>query len=543
MTFSIRKTATLLVAAVGLGAVSLPAFAQPSGTLVIGVPTLGTERWDIQTLTSGVEQQVMDMVSETLLMRNPETLELVPGVAESWELSEDGMTWTFRLHENIPWQTGPDGTDYGVLTSDDVRFTWEPMLDENCSATRCASWRQAVGSDIANFEVVSDTEFRLHTPNVQALLPQELANGQVVPVIVSRKYFEAVGAEAAIAHPIGTGPFRFVSAEPGFQVTLEAVPEHWRKTAEFQTVILRSVPDDAARLAQVMSGDLDLAPIVSLQIPQAMGAGLQVISIRGVGTSSIMMGGMYPDHANFDADAPWIQADNPAAGLAIRQAMSAAIDREAILDNILFGEGEIMAAPLSFLPGANLPWNDPSWEVPAYDPERAKALLAEGGYPEGFTVDMPIFAQGGRPAATAIAEAVAGMLENIGITVNRQPMDFATFRPHIVDRTTQNMIWQFTAPASAEPAIGLLAAYMPGGTLAHMNHPAITENVPAIYSERDFNRRMELSRRMGAGLLEDMAAIPIVSTNTVYVASPDVGNWTPIIGNGYVSQIEYATHP
>lgn len=534
-----RLAAAVIVAAFGTGA----AVAEPEGNLVIGVPTLGTERWDVKTLSSGVEQQVMDMVNETLLMRDPRTLELEPGLVKTWELSDDGLTWTFDLFENVPWQTGPDGADYGTLSAEDVKFTWLMMLEDDCSATRCSAWSQAVGGDISNFEIVSDTEFRIHTPDVQALLPQELANGQVVPVIVSKKYFDDVGAEAAIAHPLGTGPYRFVSAEPGYQVTLEAVNDHWRQTPAYKTVVLRSVPDEAARLAQVMSGDLDLAPIVALQRIQAEGAGLKVISIGGVGTSSIMLGGMYPGDPNSDPDAPWIQADNPEAGRLIREAMSAAIDRQAILDNILFGEGELMTAPLSFLPGADLPWNEASWEPPAYDPDRARELLVAGGYPDGFSVDMPIFAQGGRPAATDIAEAVAGMLENVGIHMNRMPMDFATFRPNLVDRTTKGMIWQFTAPASAEPALGLRAAYMPDGTLSHMNHPAITEYVPKIFAERDFEQRMEYSRTMGAALIDDIAALPIVSTNTVYAASQKLGTWTPILGNGYVSRIEYATHP
>ena len=517
--------------------------AAPTDTLVIGVPTLGTERWDVQTMNSGVEQQVMDMVNETLLTRDPKTLELRPGLAKSWALSKDGRTWTFKLQEGVPWQKGPDGTDYGTLTSEDVRFTWSLMLDKGCTATRCAAWRQAVDGNLSNFEIVSNAEFRIRTPTIQPLLPQELANGQVVPVIVSKKYFEKAGSEAAISHPIGTGPYRFLKAERGFQVTLEALPKHWRQTAAYTSIILRSVPDDASRLAQVMSGGLDLAPISVTQRPQAEAAGLRLISIAGVGTSSIMLGGMYPNTPNYDRKAPWIQADNPKAGLAIRQAMSAAIDRKAILDKILFGEGELMAAPLSFLPGAQLPWNEPSWKPDAYDLNRARKLLAEGGYPNGFSVNMPIFEQGGRPAAKDIAEAVAGMFERVGITVKRMPMDFATFRGHIKNRTTAGMVWQFTAPGTAEPALGLTAAYMPDGTIAHMYHAAITENVPKINTEPNPKRRMELTRAMGRSLLRDVAALPVVSVNTIYVASARLGNWTAIIGNGYLSRIEYATRP
>ena len=542
---AVRKPLIAMALGVVAGLVANIAVAAsaPTDTLVIGLPTLGTERWDVQTLNSGVEQQVMDMVNETLLTRDPKTLELRPGLAKSWALSRDGKTWVFKLHDGVPWQKGPDGTDYGILTSDDVRFTWSLMLEKGCTATRCAAWRQAVGGNLANFEVVSNTEFRIHTPTIQPLLPQELANGQVVPVIVSKKYFEKAGYEAAISHPVGTGPFRFLKAERGFQVTLEAVPKHWRQTASFTNIILRSVPDDASRLAQVMSGGLDLAPIAVTQRPQAEAAGLRLISIAGVGTSSIMLGGMYPNHPNYDRKAPWIQADNPKAGLAIRQAMSAAIDRKAILDKILFGEGELMAAPLSFLPGAQLPWNEPSWKPDSYDPNRARKLLSEGGYPNGFTVSMPIFEQGGRPAAKDIAEAVAGMFERVGITVKRMPMDFATFRTHIKNRTTTGMVWQFTAPGTAEPALGLIAAYMPDGTIAHMYHPAITENVPKIYTESNSKRRMELTQAMGRSLLRDVAALPVVSVNTVYVASARLGNWTAILGNGYVSRIEYATRP
>lgn len=507
----------------------------PEGTLVVGVPTLGSETWNFRTSTTD-EQQVFDLVAETLVRRHPQTLELEPGLAEEWDLSDDGRTWTFKLREGIEFHD-----DWGELTTADVEFSWAQNLMEDCSHTRCAVYRNAVDNDMANFEIVDDYEFRIHTPTVQALLPQELAIGQVVMPIFSKAYFESEGEERAVAHPVGTGPYRFVSHTRGSHVEFEALDEHWRQTPAFRQLIMRIVPDDDTRLAQVRSGDLDLAPVGSSQKPEAEAANLNLFSIAGVGTSSIMFGGMYEDHPNRDSDAPWIQDDDPDAGRAIRQAMTLAVNRQAILDNILYGEGELMRSPLSFQPGPDLPWNEASWEIPPYDPARARELLAEGGYPDGFEIDLPIFAQAGRPASEDIAEAVAGMFEAIGITVNRRPMDFQpTFRQGLVDRTLSGNLWQFTAPAYPEPVLGLSAAYMPGGTLAHMNHPALTRNVPLILASPDYDERMRLSREMGGELIADYAAIPVVSVNLLWIGGENVTQWETQTGYGAALNLEYA---
>lgn len=509
---------------------------QPTGTLTVGVVGLGTEVWTPPTALND-EKQVMDLVADTLIRVDPETREFVPGLAESWSVSEDGLTWTFTLREDVPFHD-----DWGTLTAEDVRFTWEMFLDEAAVHPRAAVYRSAIDGDIENFEIVSDYEFRIHTPTPMVTLPAQLIHPQVSMHIVSKEYWESVGEEEAAQHPIGTGPFRFVSHEPGQEVTVEAVENHYRQTPHFQTVVLRIVPDEAGRFAQLQAGDIDMAAIGLPQQPQAEAAGLQLFSIPTVGTSFLALGGMYYDHPNHDADAPWIQDDNPEQGRAIREALTYAIDRQAIVDQILFGQGQPAPLALSFPPGP-FPFNDPDWEIPPFDPERARELLAEGGYPDGFPVEFPIFEQSGRPSSPDIAEAVAGMLEEIGIEVNRYNVEFnPIINDRLIDRTMAGEIYQFTAPFYDEPLSGLLPAYLPTSTLAHLHHPTITDYAEQMSNEPDLEARLELARELGDFIIEERIFIPIAGVNALWAAGQNVGGAQFISGLGALVNVEYITH-
>jgi peptide/nickel transport system substrate-binding protein len=505
-------------------------------TLVVGVETLGGENWS-PWLSSGAEDAVMDLVGDSLVTVDPETRELMPGLAESWELSDDNLTWTFRLRPDVPFHD-----DWGTVTAEDVKFSYEQLIREDSIVPRAGVFSAAVDGDISNFEVVSELEFKIHSPTPMVTLPSHLVNVQDSLTVTSKDYWDEVGEEEAGAHPIGTGPFKYVSQQRNVEVRLEAVDDHWRHTPAYDNLVIKVVPDEGARLAQVRAGDIDLTQVSVGPKEEAEGAGLSIFSVPSIGLSSVMLGGQYPgDDKSYDADAPWIQADNLEAGRAVREALSVALDRDAIVTNLLNGEGAPAAAPIVYVPG-DFPFVDPSWEVPPYDPDRARELLAEGGYPDGFALKMPLFPQDGRASAVPIAEAVAAMWEEIGIDVELQPMEFSpTFRQQLIDRTTAGSAYQYTIQFYDEPVDHLAVAYSPTSAVAHMYDPAIEAGIDAMNTEPNRDARMALARALGSQLIEDVRAIPVASVNGTYIASSKVDEWDFVTGTGTLNAVETVT--
>jgi peptide/nickel transport system substrate-binding protein len=505
---------------------------ETTGDLVVAVPSLGA--LDFTPSQANQEAEIITgMVGDHLVRLNPETRELEPGLAESWELSDDGRTWHFTLRPDIPFQD-----DWGTVTAEDVKFTWEQYIAEDSAHSIMPTMSQAVDGDIANFEIVSELEFELHTTQPIVHLPALLANNLPGMPVWSKAYFDEEG-DAANQHPIGTGPWKFVSATPGVEVQLEAVPDHWRQTPSFATLTITEIADAAARLAQLQSGAVDIVPLDPELAPEAEGAGdLQIVGVPDIGSAMVVMGGQYTGDANEDVDSPWIQADDPDSGLAVREAMSLAIDRETILDRVMNGEGTLTYGPLvQYTNNSNLV--DDAWELPEFDLDAAREKLAEGGYPDGFELTMPIFDQ--EIGTLSMGEAVAGMWEDLGLTVTREPTEQSLMRPQFQAKETDGQAYVFVTPFYAEAALALPNAYMATGNNKQFFDPAIDEAYEQLSAEPDQDARYGLTRDLVTALRENMRAIPLFSINQPYGVGPDVGEWTPTPGLNLISGLETAT--
>jgi len=499
--------------------------------LTVALPSLGTESW-VPRLTASDEKAVFDLIGDTLIRLNPETRELEPGLAESWSVSDDGLAWTFHLREGVPFHG-----DWGVATSQDVWFTWSQFLLEDTIHPRGSVYAGAVDGDMENFEIVSDTEFRIHTPRVMVDLPINLSNSVVAMTIQSQAYWDAVGEEGVAAHPVGTGPFEFVSQQRGSELRLKAVEDHWRQTPDAEEVVIKIVPDEASALAQVRSGDVDVAPLALRLKGEAEANGVRTITVPGVFNSFMVLGGMYYDHPNYDGSLPWIQEDNPEQGRAIREALTLAIDRQAIVDQLFQGEGEPSAAPMSWTPGP-FAFNNPDWEVPAYDPERARELLAEGGHPDGFSIRMMVHAQ--NPTDPDIAEAVAVMWEAIGVEIQREVVDWApTLRQTLVDRTHGGTAYTFSTFFYENPVTYLRIAFLPTSNVVHLSHPTVTEFMAPMEQAADPEEGMRLARELGDFIVSERLAIPVASRNAIWAVSDRVATWPFIVAHQFLNNVEY----
>jgi peptide/nickel transport system substrate-binding protein len=531
-----RRVAVL---AVGIGLVlsscgegtESPGDAQGNRELTVAVDTIGPGEWG-PARTGDQMQEVSKHLFSTLTRLDSGTGKFVGLLAESFSMSEDGRTWTFTLREDVPFHG-----DWGTVTAEDVRYSWEAWISEDSNHDLGPTLSQAVDGDMNNFKIVNDLEFTVTTSKPVVTLDSivsDFGNGlQVVP----KRYYEEKGAEAD-AHPIGTGPWEFVSYTLGVEVVYEAVEDHFYRSPAFDRLVLKEVPDSAARLTQLQSGAVDMALLDSGLVGEATAAGLEIRTIPDVGNVFVILGGSYWGTEQLDRDAPWIQADSPDKGKAVREAMSLAIDRELILDKVLRGQGAEATGPV--IQSDAIPaLKDPDAEPPEYDVDRAKQKLAEGGYPDGF--EITLFMYPDYIDLPAIGEAIAGMWEEIGITVKRTPGEEGTLDAKLDKSDTDGWAWVKIAGLKADPSTQLNGYQSSREDDHKFFHPSIDENYSKMIVEPDVDKRFQMARDVIASLRDDYITLTLFTADLPFIVGPEVGDWEPIPGLDEMTGLETVT--
>jgi ABC-type transport system substrate-binding protein len=249
--------------------------------------------------------------------------------------------------------------------------------------------------------------------------------------IFCKKYVESVGWDKAIREPIGTAPWKWVETVPGDHIKFEAVVSNWQKTPEFKTLTLKLVPDLPSELMMIQSGQADMAVITPAQVEQAQAAGLNIYVVPDQRFVEVLFGGqLLQSKPTFDETVPWAARTNEPddsewnqRALKVRQALVYAIDPQVIIDKVTYGYGEIdvMRDYNKYDPNFL-----PEWEPYPYDPDKARALLAEAGYSNGFEKPIQILIPSTPTSGVdtkAIMQIVADQLEEIGLKVDRQVME------------------------------------------------------------------------------------------------------------------------
>ena len=382
-----------------------------------------------------------------------------PMLADSWAFEElegeDGITWHIR--RGVPWHD----TAYGTMDAADVHWTYDESNREGTLPPHAQYWTR----DFKNMRLLDSHTNRWDWNNGPTIawpfLTRHLEHGEW---IMSQDHFEDKGEEAVLQHNIGTGPYMLMSHAADDIVTLEAVKNHWRRTPAFETVKLLEVPEETTRIAMLETGQadvIDLALPAAQQIKDTPGITLRYgIAPLWKSGASIHFGGNWTimeDEAGnagntpLALDLPYVgdpdDSEDFAKAAKVRLAMDLAIDRELINEAILGGQG-----CLGFVYGidnCNANW-DPQFEHD-YDPEQAKALMVEAGYPDGFEFTY------WNPTNTSdtnveVCEAIAAMWEkDLGVTVNRDTSAYQIHRPQFINLRSMEMVWCFGIGDTGDP--------------------------------------------------------------------------------------------
>jgi peptide/nickel transport system substrate-binding protein len=399
------KLIRALLLSLSLGCVSLtPAWA---GDLTVGIASNVTSldpHFHYQNPNSNIAAQIFDR-----LIAQDEHQRLVPALAESWRAADD-KTWEFKLRKGVLFH---DGSEF---TADDVVASINRIPKVQNSPSSYAAFTK----HIAAISVVDPHLIRITTDQPWPLLPTDLS----VIFIVNRKFADAPTAafnsgEAAI----GTGPFKFRGYRPGEIIELDRNDKYWQPPAEWEHVTFRIMPSDAGRVAALLAGDVQVID----QVPTADLPKLREnaeLALHRVASNRVVF--FYLDQ--YRDDSPFVMAKdgshlagNPLKDLRVRRAISLAINRVAIAERLFNGEANPAG---NLLPPGGYGVSDRP--VDPYDPEAAKRLLAEAGYVEGFK--LTIHAPSDRyPRAEQVVQAVAAMLQRIGIATAVEVMPWATY--------------------------------------------------------------------------------------------------------------------
>jgi peptide/nickel transport system substrate-binding protein len=314
-----------------------------------------------------------------------------PILAETWSESEDGLTYDFKLRQGVTFHNGDP------LTAEDVKFSFERYRGSSATLYK---------EKVKEVEIVDPHRVRLHLkepwPDFMAFYgTPSTSAGWIVP----KKYLEQVGDDGFKKHPIGAGPYKFVSQKPGIELVLEAYEGYWRKVPHVQKLIMRSIPDDSTRLAMLKTGEADIAYAMmgSMAEETKRDPKLKLAYSYGQGVFFIFF------NEQWDPKSPWHD-------LRVRQALNYAIDRQALSEQQTLGVSPPTAniVPRAFEFALPL-------EAYPYNPEKAKQLLKEAGYPNGL--DAGDITAG--PPYYTLAEGVATYLQAVGIRVKVRPMERA----------------------------------------------------------------------------------------------------------------------
>ncbi|MFW6381078.1 MAG: ABC transporter substrate-binding protein [Bacillota bacterium] len=391
----------LLVSTVGIA--SAAEEDRYGGTLVFGRGA-DAVRLDPADVTDGESVKVITNVFEGLVRFKAGSTEVEPGLATGWRVSDDGKVWEFKLQEGVKFH---DGTD---LTADDVVFSFERQMDEDHPYHEgdFAYWSYMY-SFVNDVEKVNDYQVKITLDKPYAPFIYNLACFPAF--IVSEEAMKDMGVEDFRNNPVGTGPFEFVEWEHDSQITLEAFEDYWDGRPYLDKVVFRVVPENTTRVMGLKGEDLDLIDNFGPQNVSTIkeADNLKLLSQPGMNVSYMAMN----------------QLKEPLDNKKVRQAINWAVDKESIIEGAYSDSAESAKNPL---PPTLWGYNDRVDDY-GYDPEKAKELLAEAGYEDGFEIDLwyPNNPRPYMPEGKKVAQAIQSNLKEVGIDVELVTHDWGTY--------------------------------------------------------------------------------------------------------------------
>jgi ABC-type transport system substrate-binding protein len=473
----------------------------------------------------------------------------IPELAETWEMAPDGKTWTITLRQGVKFHE-----NWGEFTARDVRHAVFLLTQPEAIAGSTPFWRNAMGvtkTDSAEegarkaeqgVEIVDDYKVVFHLKQVVPEFVDNLSPLQDL-TMQSKARWDAGGKELYGQKVVGTGPFEFVERKVGAYVLYKRVDNHWRQTPEYKELEFRWVPEGVTRLASMLAGEVHISDVDRALQKDAIAKGMKISTSKLPAMQhQWQFGGMYfatPD--KLDPTVPFVKRE-------VRQAMNLAVNRQAIANAILGGKAQphrVMGyhpqLSTAIWPGI---WN-PEWDKRfderfGYDPAKAKALLAQAGYPQGFAFTLYLYTLPGLPEILDIGQAMALDFQAVGLKPKLVETEFTRVRELYRTRTIHGALFPTRHAGQALDVARNVHKAKDSGSYWY-EHPVIEERLEALTTVVDKAERTRLLREIGDHKVDEFAEIPMCWLDAEAVVNPKyIAEYTfPGVITGYFTHLEY----
>lgn len=469
--------------------------AQAAGTLTVAL-SADDGSWDpIDTFTLNWGR-IGSNIYDGLILRTPD-LKLEPGLATKWELLDDNKRIRFTLREGVTFHDGEP------FNAEAVKFTFDRLLGEEGAKGP----QQANYTAIDSVEVIDDYTVDFHLKSVDPVLLTKLAGYGAM--IVPPKYIQEHGDEYFNAHPVGTGPFKFVDYQPKISLTLEANPDYWGGAPKLDGLVYRFISEATTQVSELQSGGIDIATLVPISQIDTINNDpkLHVESITGPNVVTL----------RFDT------TQGPTADVAVRKAIIEAIDRDAIIAQIIQGNAEPIASLQSKLSFGY----DPDLKPLPFDPAAAKEALAAAGVAQGTSLDLSFV--GDDATFREVAQTVSAYLGAVGLNVSLKSYESNAFFSDVIPQGKTGAMfsfqwggWTFDFDNTAYLLYHSGQYWNPYIKDAHMD-----ELLDAQRATYDTEERLRILREVAQYAADQAYEIPLYNLNTIYAVNNRVQNLPP----------------
>ena len=486
---------------------------------------------------------------------------------EDWSISDDGLKWTLNLREGIPWHS-QKGRDFGEWNAQDLEWNIIEGAREGSVVPPAPTNNALFTHEDGGYAIVDDYTVRVNTGVVRTDFQAGLIMPGTSQGMYSKQVFDQLGEDEGEETGVGTGPFEFVSFSTDEKLVLGAVEDHWRQTPAFAELVTWHMPDETTRLANFLTGGLDTYDRMNISNkPRLEGEpGVRFLVFPNLLSRIFLYGQYYPisgreprpgwvRHLEDPTVMPYVATDTDlesaewARARALRHAMNYAIDRQSLSDNLFPGDsrpgshygfegGGLTSSVLhdptvaAKLPAPEFGMNhtepiDLSLLVWPYDPDRARQLMAEGGYPNGFETSICLCAGSASAPQNVMAEAVASMWEEIGIQTDLERLPYSAIGG---DQFARNTVHRHLPSGGGgttfEPNRSWQLSYIyDGGWNGGFEHPFMDEAVNLVPSILDYDLRWEKQRQIAEFIFEEVVIIPLLLSNDIFPVGPKIEVW------------------
>jgi peptide/nickel transport system substrate-binding protein len=465
----------------------------------------------------------LGLIFEPLIETNPLTLEPVGALAEAWEVSSDGLTWTFFLREGVTWHDGKP------FTAEDVRVTYEMHLNPDTGS----SYTGDLDAKIDEIEVVDEHTVRFHLPSPLADFAVDVAIYFIVPAHIwddvagadVRSHPGATGLDPALV--VGTGRFQFEEWTSNERAVAVRYDDYWGGRPHLDEIIFKVIPDQSAGVAQLRTGEIDwLGNVPPASINELTGADVEVFNFSTLSFSFYA--------TNLDPERTTLFQD-----VEVRQALMHALDREAMVEGIYFGYAEVAVGTM---PTMSWAYNPDEIEHPyPYDVERAIELLERAGWTpgsdgvrqkDGQRLAFTMHGDAGDPITSQSLTAMQEYWRAIGVEMTPQLEPFQALVERIVTYDFEAFLVGFIWGASPDQwALWGCDAYEGGFNVVRYCNEEVDRLLAAARGEADQQRRIELYTAFQNELLADIPMAVMFFPEGISAVSTRVHNVFPSLVN------------